>query len=261
MVKAAHSDFAPIERLDGRLAVIVGGTGAIGLATARRLAALGARCVLLFRSGAQAEADALLKTLCGRDHLALRADIVDSGSLRAAATAVGALQGGVLHILINSAGHTRAVPAGDLEGLSDELIDDILRANFRGVFATIRVFAPLLAASGDGLVVNVSSIAAFTGTGSNLAYVAAKAGVDAVGDALARALAPRVRVLSVSPGVVDSGFVPGRGPEFNAKAAATTPLQRVGTADDVAAAIQACATVLRYATGTRIVVDGGRHLC
>ena len=261
MVQAAHSDFAPIERLDGRLAVIAGGTGAIGLATARRLAALGARCVLLFRSGAQSEADALLQSLGGRDHLALRADIVDSGSLRAAAAAVGALQGGVAHILINSAGHTRAVPPGDLDGLSDELIDDILRANFRGVFATIRAFAPLLAASGDGLVVNVSSIAAFTGTGSNLAYVAAKAGVDAVGDALARALAPRVRVLSVSPGVVDSGFVPGRGPEFNAKAAATMPLRRVGTADDVAAAIQACATVLRYATGTRIVVDGGRHLC
>ena len=53
---------------------------------------------------------------------------------------------------------------------------DILRANFRGVFATIRAFAPLLKASGDGLIVNISSIAGFTGAGSNLAYVAAKAG-------------------------------------------------------------------------------------
>jgi 3-oxoacyl-[acyl-carrier protein] reductase len=165
-----------------------------------------------------------------------------------------------VHILVNSAGHTKAVPAVDLEALSDELIDDILRANFRGVFATIRAFAPLLKASGDGLIVNISSIASFTGTGSNLAYAAAKAGVDVVGDALARALAPQVRVISVSPGVVDSGFVPGRGADFNTKTAATIPLRRVGTVDDVAAAVQACATTLRYATGTRIVVDGGRHL-
>jgi NAD(P)-dependent dehydrogenase (short-subunit alcohol dehydrogenase family) len=90
--------------------------------------------------------------------------------------------------------------------------------------------------------------------------VAAKAGVDVVGDALARVLAPTVRVVSVSPGVVDSSFVPGRSSDFNAKAAATIPLRRIGTVDDVAAAVQALATTLRYVTGTRLVVDGGRHL-
>jgi NAD(P)-dependent dehydrogenase (short-subunit alcohol dehydrogenase family) len=254
------SDFAPTDRLDGRAAVITGGTGAIGLAAARRLAALGARCVLVHRSGAPDAALTTLPAVAGGNHFALRADITDSASLQAAAEAVAAQCGGVVHILVNSAGHTKAVPPGDLEGLTDELIDDILRVNFRGVFATIRAFAPLLKASGDGLIVNISSIAGFTGSGSNLAYSAAKAGIDVVGDALARALAPAVRVISVSPGVVDSGFVPGRGPEFNAKAAAVTPLRRVGTVDDVAAAVQACATTLRYATGTRIVVDGGRHL-
>lgn len=254
------SDFAPVERLDGRVAVIAGGTGAIGMATARRLGALGSRCVLLYRSGSAEEAAAKVAALPGSGHSALRADITDSASLSAAAAVVAAAHGGIAHVLVNSAGHTKAVAAADLEALSDELIDDILRANFRGVFATIRAFAPLLKASGDGLIVNVSSIAGFTGTGSNLAYAAAKAGIDVVGDALARALAPAVRVISVSPGVVDSGFVPGRGADFNAKAAATMPLRRVGTPDDVAAAVQACATTLRYATGTRIVVDGGRHL-
>jgi 3-oxoacyl-[acyl-carrier protein] reductase len=67
-------------------------------------------------------------------------------------------------------------------------------------------------------------------------------------------------VLTVSPGVVDSTFVPGRGADFNEKAAATIPLKRIGHVDDIGAAVQACATTLRYATGTRIVVDGGRHL-
>lgn len=257
------SDFSPTDRLDGRVAVITGGTGAIGLATALRFAKLGARCVLVHRSGTPEAVNAALATLstvAAGSHFGLRADITDSASLQAAAQAVAAQCGGMAHILVNSAGHTKAVPAADLEGLTDELIDEILRVNFRGVFATIRAFAPLLKASGDGLVVNISSIAGFTGTGSNLAYAAAKAGIDVVGDALARALAPAVRVISVSPGVVDSDFVPGRGADFNAKAAASMPLRRVGTVDDVAAAVQACATTLRYATGTRIVVDGGRHL-
>lgn len=90
----------------------------------------------------------------------------------------------------------------------------------------------MLKASGDGLIVNVSSIAGFTGTGSNLAYVASKAGIDILGKSLARSLAPEVRVLTVSPGVVESGFVPGRGADFNMKTAATTPLKRVGQPDD-----------------------------
>lgn len=252
--------FDPVNRLDGQVAVIAGGLGAIGYATAERLAALGASCVLLHRGAADAEArTTALPAAAGQRHRALQADIVDTPSLQKAAAAVQ--EGfGRCDILVNSAGHTRPVPAADLEGLTDELIDELMRANFRGVFATIRAFAPLLKASGDGLVVNISSIAGFTGVGSNLAYVAAKAGVDVVGDALAKALAPAVRVVSVSPGAVESGFVPGRGEAFKAQMAQTTPLGRIGTPQDVAATVEALATTLRFVTGTRIVVDGGRHL-
>lgn len=252
--------FDPVSRLDGKVAVITGGLGAIGYASARRLAALGATCVLLHRKGDDAQARAAqLPADQGQPHGALRADIIDSASLQAAAEQVKATHGRC-DILVNSAGHTRPVAAGDLEGLTDDLIDELLTANFRGVFATIRAFAPLLKASGDGLIVNVSSIAGFTGVGSNLAYVAAKAGLDVVGDALAKALAPAVRVVSVSPGAVESAFVPGRGEEFKGKMAATTPLGRIGLPDDVAATIEALSTTLRFVTGTRIVVDGGRHL-
>ena len=77
---------------------------------------------------------------------------------------------------------------------------------------------------------------------------------------LARVLAPEVRIMSISPGVVDTTFVAGRGAEFNAKTAATTPLKRVATPDDVAAAVIACATHLKYSTGSIILVDGGRAL-
>jgi NAD(P)-dependent dehydrogenase (short-subunit alcohol dehydrogenase family) len=118
----------------------------------------------------------------------------------------------------------------------------------------------MLKASGDGVVVSISSIAGFTGAGSSIAYCAAKAGIDVMTKSLARVLAPEVRVLAVSPGVVDTPFVPGRGADFNNKAAASTPLKRIGTAEDVASAVVACVTMLGFSTGHIIQTDGGRPL-
>lgn len=253
--------FEPISQLNGHVAVITGGKGAIGLATARRLAALGARIVSIDRSEpekVQALLDALPQVASG-PHIALTASITDSAALNAAAKEVK-LRAGRCDILVNSAGFTKPVAANDLEGLTDELFDEVVQTNLRGVFSTIRAFTPLLKASGDGLIVNVSSIAGFTGAGSNLAYAAAKAGVDLLTKSLAKALAPQIRVLAVSPGVVDSAFVPGRGADFNDKAAATIPLKRIGHVEDTASAIEACATTMRFATGSRFVVDGGRSL-
>ena len=252
------SSFSPLTRLDGQVAVITGGTGAIGAATARRLAALGARVVLLHRGSAD-KAQPVLQTLAGSGHGAVTASVTDSAQLNAAAQAVERDYGRA-SILVNSAGHTQPVPAANLEALSDSLIDEMFASNWRGTFAAIRAFTPQLQASDDGLIVNVSSIAGMTGLGSNLAYAAAKAGIDALTKGLAKTLAPQVRVLAVSPGVVDSGFVAGRDASFNAKTGATIPLQRVGTVDDVAAVIEACCTTLRYATGSIFVADGGRHL-
>ncbi|QHE87379.1 SDR family NAD(P)-dependent oxidoreductase [Hydrogenophaga sp. BPS33] len=250
--------FAPRERLDGEIAVITGGTGAIGLATAERLAALGARVVLLQRSAPAAAAPALVR-LAGSGHCALQANVTDSDALRRAAQAVEQ-EVGRATVLVNCAGFTRPVPAADLDGLDDALIDSIFATHWRGSFAAVRAFAPQMKAAGDAVVVNVSSIAAFTGLGSNLAYAAAKAGTDALTRALAKTLAPQIRCLAVSPGVVDTPFVAGRDAAFNERVGATLPLKRVGVADDVAAAIVACCTALRYATGSVIVADGGRHL-
>jgi 3-oxoacyl-[acyl-carrier protein] reductase len=254
----SEASFRPAARLDGRVAVIAGGLGAIGRASATRLAALGARIAILHRR-AQWESDEFLAKLPGEGHFAVSASITDSPALASAAREVKE-RAGAAHILVNTAGFTRPVPHADLEALDDALIDSIFASNWRGVFATIRAFHPLLEESGDGLIVNVSSTAAFTGVGSNIAYVASKAGLDVMGKALARVMAPQVRVLTVSPGAVDSSFVPGRGADFNAKVAAATPLKRVGLPDDVAAAIEACATTLRFATGQVIVVDGGGSL-
>jgi 3-oxoacyl-[acyl-carrier protein] reductase len=191
--------------------------------------------------------------------LALAADVASSASLIALRDAISQ-KFGRLHILVNAAGFTKPVSHADLEARDDDLIDRMFQVNWRGQFATIRTFAPLLKASGDGQIVSISSIAALTGIGSSIAYCAAKAGIDVMTKSLARALAPNIRVLAVAPGVVDTAFVPGRSADFNEKVAAATPLKRVGQPEEIAAAILACATHLTFSTGTTIVVDGGRSL-
>jgi 3-oxoacyl-[acyl-carrier protein] reductase len=246
--------------LDGRLALVVGGAGGIGAASARMLAEAGARVAITHTARSADKAAAIAAALPGTGHLALPADVADTASIVALRDAVRAAWGDALHILVNTAGFTKAVPHADLDALDDALIDRMFAVNWRGQFAVIRTFAPMLKASGDGLIVSISSIAGQNGTGSSIAYCATKAGIDVMTKSLGRALAPEVRVMGVAPGAVDTGFVPGRGAEFNIKAAATTPLKRIATADDVADAVLACATSLRFATGTTLVVDGGRSL-
>jgi 3-oxoacyl-[acyl-carrier protein] reductase len=247
--------------LAGKTALVIGGAGGIGAASARLFAEAGVRVAVTHRADAEAAARAelLVKALPGGGHIAIPADITETATLIAARDAIQ--RGfGRLDILVNSAGFTKPIPHGDLGALDDDFIDRMFAVNWRGQFAAIRAFAPMLKVSGDGLIVNISSIAALNGAGSNIAYGAAKAGIDVMGKSLARALAPEVRVMTVSPGVVATGFVPGRGAEFNEKAAASTPLKRIATAEDVAEAVLACATHLSYSTGATIVVDGGRAL-
>ena len=247
--------------LKDKVALIVGGAGGIGAATARQFAEAGAQVIITHRAGRDkaAAANALLAAFAGGKHAAFAADVADTATLIALREAIAARFGG-LDILVNTAGFTKPVPHADLDALDDELIDRMFQVNWRGQFATIRSFVPLLKASGDGLIISISSIAGTTGLGSSIAYCATKAGIDVMTKSLARALAPQVRVLAVAPGVVDTGFVPGRGADFNARTAATTPLQRVATAHDVAAAVLSCATHLTFSTGTTITVDGGRSL-
>ena len=238
-------------------AVVIGGSGGIGSATARVLAEAGAAVVVTYHSREDA-ARALVGSLPGSGHAAFPARMDDTPSLVALADFVGRDRGRC-DVLVNSAGFTKAVPHADLDALDDGFLDRMWAVNWRGPFAAVRAFRPLLQRS-RGLVVNVSSIGGLNGSGSNLAYAALKAATDSLTKSLARALAPEVRVLSVSPGIVETGFVPGRGPEANAKIAPTIPLGRVALPEDVADAILACATLLGYSTGSVIMVDGGRAL-
>lgn len=99
-----------------------------------------------------------------------------------------------------------------------------------------------------------------TGLGSNVAYCASKAALDSLTRSLARALAPDIRVLSVSPGWVDGEYAARMPPEVIAAQAAHTPLGRIARPEEVAQAVLAAATLLTFTTGTVLPVDGGRPL-
>ncbi|MGA8759815.1 MAG: SDR family oxidoreductase [Stellaceae bacterium] len=244
--------------LNGKVAVVTGGSSGIGAASARMLAAAGAKVVVGYNKGAD-RAAALIAELAGSDHRAMHLPLEDTAQIREAAAAVRD-QFGRADILVNSAGFTRMVPHHDLEALDDDLIDAVLTANVRGPFATIRAFVPLLRQSGDGVIINISSGAAQSGTGSSIIYGASKAALNTMSMALARVLAPEIRVIVVAPGMVHTGFVPGRTEEMMAAAAMATPLKRAIEAEDVAKAVMACVTHLTHTTGSIVSVDAGRHL-
>ncbi|OAF06262.1 SDR family NAD(P)-dependent oxidoreductase [Bradyrhizobium neotropicale] len=247
-----------IDNLAGRLAVVTGGSNGIGAATVKRLAAAGADVIIGYHSS-EVRAQELLRSLPAGRHAVAHLALEDPASFQALAAQIDG-RGGKLDILVNSAGFTRAIPHHDLEALTDDLFEQILIANIRGPYSAIRALRTQLRASGDAVIVNVSSISGFTASGSNVAYCASKAALDNIGMSLGRALGPEIRVISVSPGAVATDFVPGRDREALEAGAKSTPLRRVVEADDVAAAILACATHLKVSTGTTIVVDGGRHL-
>jgi 3-oxoacyl-[acyl-carrier protein] reductase len=244
--------------LAGKVAIVTGASSGIGAATARLFAAAGARVVVGYNQGVE-RAQAVVESLAGEGHRATRLPLEDTARIRAVAAEVEGAYGRA-DILVNSAGFTRMVPHHDLEALDDELIDRVLTANVRGPFATIRAFAPLLRRSGDGVIVNISSGAAQSGTGSSIIYGASKAALNTMSMALARVLGPEIRVIVVAPGMVHTGFVPGRTEEMMAKAAMATPLKRAIEAEDVALAVLASVTHLTHTTGSIISVDAGRHL-
>lgn len=243
--------------LSGRVAVVTGGSSGIGAACVRALAERGASVVVGYFRGRE-RAELLIGELPGSGHIALAIPLTDAAAHAALAGRLSEAFGRV-DILVNSAGYTQRIAHADLDRLDAALFNEILSANAGGPYAVTRSLMPLLRASPEAVVINVSSLAASTGSGSNIAYCAAKAALDTVTMSLARAFGP-IRFLCVSPAAVDTAFVPGRGRGELEKKAQQLPLGRVVTPEDVALAVVAAVTHLKTATGTRILVDGGHHL-
>lgn len=248
--------------LKNKVALVTGGAGGIGSAICHKLAAEGAAVVISYHSNAEKAGD-LLQKLPGTNHAIFQAPNTDFEKLAALADFTEEKYG-KLDLLVNNAGITTPVPHDDLDGLSDAWIDRIFQTNVRGSFATIRACKNLLLAAAEknrpSMVVNISSVAAQTGIGSNVAYCASKAAMDSLTRSLARALAPDIRVVSVSPGWVLGEYARKFDPAYIKMQEDLTPLGRLASPEDVADAVFALATYLTFITGSIVPVDGGRPL-
>ena len=244
--------------LDGRVALVTGGSKGLGASTVRQLAEAGARVVITFSSDAEA-ADRLVASLPGAGHWASRTPSQETPAIEDLAATIDRTEGR-LDILVNNAGSTRVIPHADLRALDDAFFDFVLAVNLRGPFAMVRACQPLLKASGRGLVVNVGSVSGVRGGGSNIAYAAAKAGMHVMTMSLARALAPEIRVVAVAPSLMETPMTQMWTPAQRAQRIANNPLKRIAKPDEVAAVILGLATTMTFVNGVIIPVDGGSLL-
>lgn len=247
-----------IRPLEGRVSIVTGGSGGIGSSICKHLADAGATVIATYKSDENRAHD-IVAGLPGEGHRAIQAVTDDDASLGLLAESMRR-EFGSLDILVNTVGVTRYVPSKDLDALDNATIDELFRVNWRGTFATIRSLRPLLEDGQDPVIVNLSSIAAVTGDGSNVAYCASKAALDSMTRSLARALAPRLRVLSIAPGLVRGRYAKTLDPSWSQRQVDATPLGRIASADDVARAVLAAVAMLTFSTGCVITVDGGRTL-
>jgi 3-oxoacyl-[acyl-carrier protein] reductase len=244
--------------LDGRIALVTGASRGIGAGCAAALAEAGARVLLVHRDSFES-CEAAAAGLAGSGHRVIQADVTDSGALKAAAEDIAANEGR-LDLLVNNAGFSKVVPPEDLDGLDDATFDRVMQTNVRGPFACVRAFRPMLALGTDPAIVNISSVAAQLAAGSNITYCASKAALDTMTRALARALAPGIRVFSVAPGLVDTDFTRAWDPAVRQRQIDLAPMGRLATPEDVGKTVVAVAAGLTFSAGEVILVDGGRTL-
>lgn len=246
-----------MSRLQGRIAVVTGAASGIGLATAALFAREGARVVMLDRDATRLPE--VHQGLPGSGHRAVVLDVTDEAAWIALSDQLKAEEGRV-DVLVNNAGF------GTFRSIADTSLEhwrSIIAVNLDSVFLATKYMLPLLAQSGRGSIVNVSSIRGIAAAPNTGAYCASKGGVRLFTKATAlecASLGNGVRANSIHPGHVLTPLTAGAhaDPQVSAKLMADIPMGRVAAADEIAEAILFLASDdSRYMTGAELVVDGG----
>ena len=246
-------------RLAGKVALVTGSATGIGGATAIALAHEGADVVVNYsRSRVEADETVARCAALGVRTRLIQADCSVEAEIKSMVAEVVRSLGGV-DILVNNAGKTRFVPLADIDDLTDEDWDSIFQLNVKGMFYATRACVPTMRARGGGLVVNVASIAGFTGGGSSMPYAVSKGAVVTLTKSLAKGLAPDIRVNAVAPGIVTTRWVAGREDHVE-RYGKDAPMGRAASPEDVAGVIVGYATHGTFLTGDVTIVDGGREM-
>jgi 3-oxoacyl-[acyl-carrier protein] reductase len=233
--------------LEGRTALVTGGSRGIGRAIAAELADGGAQVVIGYRSGAE-EAKEVAGEIGGR---AVQADVSNPEDAKRLVD-----EAGDVDILVNNAGVTRD---GLLARMSDEDWHTVLDTNLGGTFNTCRAVTRGMMKRRAGAIVNVSSVVGVHGNPGQTNYSASKAGIIGFTKALARELGSRgVRANVVAPGYISTRLTNELPEELQQAMLANTPLGRLGDPEDVAGAVRfLCSDAAAFVTGEVLLVDGG----
>ena len=255
----AHAGMSASFGLEGKRALVTGGSRGIGRAIALALADAGADVAVTSRNGDDAEPVAVALRAKGRRSLALLLEVRNKASIRVCFERIDREWGSV-DILVNNAGTN--VPQ-DLETLDEDSWDTVLDINLKGLaFVTQAAIGRMVAGRRGGRIVNIASVYGAVGRRERVAYSASKGAVVNLTRSLALELAPHgITVNAVGPGTVETDLTRERmrrNPAFRGEEVARTPLGRLGTPEDVAAAVVFFASpAASFITGQTLLVDGG----
>ena len=239
------------EQEPGPVALVTGASRGIGQAVAVALAESGHRVAVGYAN----DADGGAKTAAEVGGLAVRIDVADVASVESAfETIEGEL--GPVGVLVNNGGITAD---GLLLRMSDDQWGTVLRTNLDGAFHCIRRASPRMVKARRGRIVNISSVAALSGSAGQVNYAAAKAGLIGLTRSVARELAARnITCNAVAPGPIATDMLGALPEERRAELSSQVPLGRLGTPEEVAATVAfLCSDAAAYITGAVVPVDGG----
>ena len=244
--------------LKNKAVLVTGASRGIGRATALAFAREGCHVAInYFQEKAKAEAVAKEIKSLGQKALAIQADVADFQAFKKmVATVVKKL--GRIDILINNAGLIIQTNQ-DFQQIDDQVWDRTLDVNLKGVFNGIKAAAPIMKKQGEGRIINLASVFGQIGAAPVMAYTVAKAGVENLTKAFAKALAPEITVNAVAPAVCNTDMTKGSGPTLIKFFKDNTPLQRIAQPEEIAEAIVFLAKS-DFITGQILNVDGGYGL-
>jgi NAD(P)-dependent dehydrogenase (short-subunit alcohol dehydrogenase family) len=249
-------------RLEGRRAVVTGGASGIGRAIADTFARHGAAVHILDVNGEKADAAARVMDAAAGTAVAHHVDVADAGAVGRVFNDI--LAAGAIDILVNNAGIAQI---GNVEEATEGDLDRLFAVNIKGIFNSVRAVIGAMKARRTGVILNLASIAASSGIPDRFAYSMTKGAVLAMTYSIARDYVSHgIRCVSISPARIHTPFVdgylernyPGREREMFEKLAATQPIGRMGTPQEVAdLALYLCSDEAGFVTGTDYPIDGG----
>ncbi|GAE32236.1 SDR family NAD(P)-dependent oxidoreductase [Halalkalibacter hemicellulosilyticus] len=241
-----------------KVVLITGGGTGIGRATALKLAGKGAKVVINY-SRSEKEAFEVVNEIKQQGGMAIayKANVAIEKEVNDLVSYIVTTFGNV-DALINNASITVQIALDDLDAVTDEVWDSLFEVNVKGMFHCVKAVVPYMKKQQSGVIVNIGSVAGMTGIGSSIPYAATKSAIHTMTRSLAIALAPHIRVNSISPGAVDTRWWSGN-EEKMYQLAGNLPLKRISTPEDIADSILFQLTQ-ESVTGQVFTIDNGQTL-